>query len=277
MTNKIKIQKDLEDVNLYNDRILNFIEDLQNNKEDDSDKIEPNVYFEQLKSNLSKTEEADLLSRLNVLKNALDNAKANGQDKLVQTIYFNMDCIIREIKALAIGVDSYVEIEALRTLIDKVKPRNSIKIIEIERYPRIIPDHVSARLQEVKSKNLFDKFCVVFTDYTENTYATEEEKKIQNRNKDPIIFGYFEDKKDLQKSDRFYFIADWVDEYCDLTFTKLVDLMAEHKVAEISVGNLKDLEKQIIQNRVKQEKDNQISKKPLSLIERIKLWLFGKA
>ena len=37
------------------------------------------------------------------------------------------------------------------------------------------------------------------------------------------MFGIFTDKENIFTLDRLYYIADWVDEYCDLTLDKLVE------------------------------------------------------
>jgi len=65
----------------------------------------------------------------------------------------------------------------------------------------------------------------LFTDYS------KMHKKVQARqniNYDPIIFGVFEDENNVM--DRFYFIGDWIDEYCDLTLDKMVSICKKENV-----------------------------------------------
>jgi hypothetical protein len=52
--------------------------------------------------------------------------------------------------------------------------------------------------------------------------SSEEKQKM----KDPILFGY------IKETDRLYFIADWEDEYCDLTFDEIVDVIGENKLTK---------------------------------------------
>ena len=75
-----------------------------------------------------------------------------------------------------------------------------------------------------KTRGIFDEFYVVFTDYT-----GKEERKVEKerRDKDPILFGVF--KNNTNVADRFYFLGDWVDEYCDLTLDKMVEQYKEKK------------------------------------------------
>ncbi len=42
--------------------------------------------------------------------------------------------------------------------------------------------------------------------------------------KDPILFGW------IKENNRLYFIADWEDEFCDLTFDEIVDVVGETKI-----------------------------------------------
>lgn len=91
-----------------------------------------------------------------------------------------------------------------------------MKIVELSRYMREIPDELVETVE--KSRELFDELYVVFTDYT-----GKEERKVEKerRDKDPILFGVFKNGSNV--SDRFYFLGDWVDEYCDLTLDKMVE------------------------------------------------------
>ena len=127
-------------------------------------------------------------------------------------------------KLLGADIKNFVYQDDVKHLLDKTK---HIKIIELERYPRIIPLEQMEHIQKAKDLGMFDEFCVVFSDYTGENYQTEEEKKTVARNKDPIVFGYFRHKATAIKHDRFYFITDWEDEYCDLTFGKMIEKMAE--------------------------------------------------
>ena len=66
---------------------------------------------------------------------------------------------------------------------------------------------------------MFDEFFIIFTDYTGEVERTV---KKEERDKDPILFGvvHHPDKTNMP-TNRMYFIADWVDEYCDLTLEEL--------------------------------------------------------
>lgn len=234
-----------EKINMNLDKItseLIVLNEIGNTK-DSEDTIEPSEYFKSLKGKLNKTESEKLENSLSYLLSLIENAKRAGQTKLLESIHLNSRMILNELKLNALGIDSYVYREDLKTFVDKVTPKNSVKIIELERYPRIIPDDIVTIIEKVKSLKLFDKYCVLFTDFTGKSYQTDEERKLVERNRDPIIFGYFEDEKSKVKGDRFYVIADWEDEYCDLTLEKLAERMGEEKIGKgvVEIGSTKEL------------------------------------
>lgn len=221
-----------------------------NNKDDSGETIEPDEYFNRLKANLNETQIDVLRSKLAVVFSNLESARKNGQTKLVQTLVFNGETILREIKASTLGFNRYVEKDDLRKFIDLIRPRDSVKIIELERYPRMIPDDASEKLIISKTNNLFDAYYVVFTDYTDNDHATEEEKKVIARNRDPILLGVYDNQKLQVKGDRFYLIADWIDEYCDLTFDKMITEMSKLGIdTDKAVGDITNPEKLLNQYR----------------------------
>lgn len=112
------------------------------------------------------------------------------------------------------GINTFIYKDTIEDYIENVAGK-TVKIIELSRYMREIPDELVDTIE--KSKDLFDEFYVVFTDYT-----GKEERKVEKerRDKDPILFGVFKNRTNV--ADRFYFLGDWVDEYCDLTLDKLV-------------------------------------------------------
>lgn len=69
-------------------------------------------------------------------------------------------------------------------------------------------------------KDKFDQLYIVFTDYTGRI---ERQVSRERRGKDPILFGTFQKQSDRTIVDRFYYLGDWQDEYCDLTLDKMVN------------------------------------------------------
>ena len=169
--------------------------------------VEPHEYFKNLKEKFQESDLNELYKSLDYLLTLVKDAKRAGQEKLLSSIKLNSRIILNEIKLHALGITTYVYRSDL--------------------------------------KEFVDKYCVLFTDLTNNTYQTEEERQVVERNRDPIVFGYFEDSKSHEKGERFYAIADWEDEYCDLTIEKLTEKMARDGIGR-GVQELGDTAKEII-------------------------------
>ena len=184
--------------------------------------LEPSEYFEVIKSTSTVMDEVVFDSQLAYIATQLTNAKRIGQTNFVDWLNFVKSSLLRESMLLSLGIDQYVHRDALVKLIKYVQPKGSVKIIELSRYPRVVPDNVVERIQTIQSLDLFDDYIIVFTDLTNNDYKTKEEREFVERNTDPVIFGMFKDPKTAEQYDRLYLLADWEDETCNLTYTNMV-------------------------------------------------------
>lgn len=198
-----------------------------------TEEMEPKEYFEELKGQGKTMDTETLKKNLEAIDNIIESSFSLGQDKLLHRLVFTREIIEKEQTALVCGYDTYVYSEDVLKFIEKVTPKNSVKIIELENFPRVIPEKNAADIVTAKNWNLFDRFYVVFTDFTNNDYRTPEQKATIIRNRDPIVFGAFNIVKDSTVYDRLYFITDWEDEFCDLTFTKMINRMAEMGMKKI--------------------------------------------
>lgn len=205
-----------------------------------TEEFEPTEYFEQLKGMLSEVQMTELENQIEALNDQIVMAKKLGQKNMLHKLSFVYQTILREKVLLLNNIRNYVYKDDIVRYIESVTPKNSVKIIELERFPRVIPEENAAII--LKYKDFFDGVCIVFTDFTENTYESEADKKVVQRNRDPIAFGYFNNEKAHLRHDRFYYITDWEDEYCDLTLTKLVEelgkLGVDKPLKEISDGSV---------------------------------------
>lgn len=193
----------------------------------DKEALEPEEYFADVKTRLVKAQKDAFDKQLLTIKDQILKAKKLDQKTFLHRLVFAHDVIIKEQQCLAAGFDRYVLRDDVLKFIRDVKPKNSVKIIELARFPRAIPTGVQDRTLQAKSLEVFDDFLVLFTDLTENRYTTDSEKKFVERNRDPIIFGMFKHERTGLKHDRLYYIDSWQDEFCDLDFPTMVERMAE--------------------------------------------------
>lgn len=179
--------------------------------------ITPKEYFEKLKNSKVVINDEELTRILDNAIHLMKKSEITGQ-KLAQTkLAFHVKSIIKEREIIKLGINTFIYRDDIEFYIENVKD-SVVKIIELENYEREIPDDVINAISLVKDK--FDVLYVLFTDYT-----GESERQVEKarREKDPIIFGAFKNESNGALIERFYFIADWEDEFCDLTLNKLVN------------------------------------------------------
>ena len=147
----------------------------------------------------------------------LNKYKITGQTKGMQKLMFHIECIEKEREIVKAGIDTFVYRDDIEFYIDHVAD-DIVKIIDIQSYEREIPDEIVEIIELVG--DMFDQLYIVFTDYTGEVERQVEQER---RSKDPILFGVFQNKKTRSVIDRFYYLGDWIDEYCDLTLDKMVN------------------------------------------------------
>lgn len=177
--------------------------------------ITPSQYFDYLKGAKNTITTQALKDSYDTFLKLADKYQKLGQIESLKKLCFLADTLVKEEKLIELGITTYVYKDTIEDYIENVADK-TVKIVELSRYMREIPDELIETIE--KSKPLFDEFYVVFTDYT-----GKEERKVEKerRDKDPILFGVFKNQTNV--ADRFYFLGDWVDEYCDLTLDKMVE------------------------------------------------------
>jgi hypothetical protein len=202
---------------------------------DKKDELTPTQYFNYIKDKKNNTTDAELCTFYEGCLALVAKYKITGQKKIIRKLKFLTDCVAKEREVLKLGINSFVYREDIEEYIDNIA-KTPVKIIELENYPREIPDEVVDTI--LKTKNIFDQLYVVFTDYT-----GEVEKQVtkERREKDPILFGTFQKRianerfgDEILINDRFYYLGDWVDEYCDLTMDKFIKESGKEKLHKIS-------------------------------------------
>ncbi len=185
-------------------------------------------YFEIVKSRKQSISDEDLERVYDNCLGLLNKYKITGQTAGLRKLIFHLDSIEAERELVKMGITTFIYRDDIEEYIDSIS-KDVVKIIELENYEREIPDDVVEIIQKVKGK--FDKLYILFTDYT-----GKAERKVEKarRQKDPILFGTFQNERLKTVIDRFYFLADWEDEYCDLTFDKMVNEVQASKNRNIA-------------------------------------------
>jgi len=159
---------------------------------------------------------SELKNRVLRMKVVAERALRSGQKGLYEKVMQQMAVSFREQEADVAGYGRFItktDVEKYRT---KVRGR-VVEFCPLEEFPRALPNDVQETLESVKQLKIFDVFSVLHTNLT-GERAKPMEKRI--REKDPILFGSFSYDKE-----RLFYITDWVDEYCDLTFKEFIDVL----------------------------------------------------
>lgn len=174
--------------------------------------ISPKLYFKWVKKHFGLLGGHRLENRLKKLWKLVEEAEAGGQVALSERWFNVITREMRESEMYAAGFKIFIEKEHLERFKTKVRGRE-ISIDPLKNFTRPVPKDVLKRKTEAERLKLFDGFVVVHYDPDKKARAmTEEEER-----KDPILFGI------IKESNRYYFIGDWEDEFCDLTLEDIVD------------------------------------------------------
>lgn len=176
----------------------------------------PDQYFQFIKEKRQKVTDETLQQIYDNCLELLNKYRITGQTKGMRKLLFHLECVEKERELVALGVDTFIYRDDIEEYIDHVA-KDVVKIIELENYEREIPDEIVQTVEVVSGK--FDKLYVLFTDYTGKV---ERQVEKERRSADPILFGTFQNESSRAVVDRFYFLGDWEDEYCDLTLDKMV-------------------------------------------------------
>ena len=195
--------------------------------------IGANLYIKYVKSKLGKIQTERVKKRLQKLQKLVAYSKEMGQQALYEELTNQVAVLVREAQAVAFKIDRFIDHKDIEKFRHRVKDR-VIKWEPLEKFPRVVPAAVTKKIKALQKSQVFDEYWILFIDHTGKSMKTNKEKI---KEKDPILFGKFSHQKD-----RYYHIADWVDEYCDLTLEKLVDAMKEDD-PEFALNEIPDIDK----------------------------------
>lgn len=200
--------------------------------------LEPDDYFGKLKEGMQYLDTEDIENVIANIDIQIEKARHFKQEKLLDYLKKTSYFFSRYHEVLLKGFDRYILFSDIHKYIKQVAIKDSIKFIELERYMRIIPNHVRKKYTMAMESDLFKTFYVLFTDYThmEKETTSEQEKFIMARNRDPVLFGQIimsknDDGRTTDIHDnRLFVIDEWVDENCSLTFDQVIEGLKKNKL-----------------------------------------------
>lgn len=207
------------------DSIKNFFnKKKEENKERKiTNKFDVVKFFSDVK--LSAEEEATKYrDRLAEYVNCIGIAEKSGQVALKEKLFNNLVINKYETILFSKGLVKAVTEETIVKLA-KDSPK-ALALDYIQNYIRNIPISVIKKKFEIDRLEIFDNYVILHYDPNGVSYAkTNKEKEEEEKKKrDPIMFGV------IEGSTKLYYIDSWEDEYCDLTWDKMVDIIGKQTI-----------------------------------------------
>jgi acyl carrier protein len=186
----------------------------KNDPRDRINSVDTVVLFSFLKSRFSIIQSAKLSKKYERVSELLEMSKKTSQIALSDMLMEKFGAMIREQEMLVCGYKYFFTPEQLNRFINACEKRDTIKLTKVKNYIRVIPKKIRDKMEKAKEKMLFDDFFVLHTDPENKAIAKTAEEK-----KDPILFGV------VRESKNYYFIDDWIDEHCDITMKKVLEVL----------------------------------------------------
>jgi hypothetical protein len=174
-------------------------------------KLAPSEFFNELKDNT--TEFSNLEEHVEFINKQMEILKKSGQIDTMLKFKEKLTLIESEIKLRDGGFKHYVTEDNIVKFV--LKSVRGLKLDYILKFDRVIPEDVVETKDKAEELLIFDNYVILHYD-PESAELLKKEVQATEEKKDPILFGL------IKGSDKLYFIDDWIDEKCDLTFSKLI-------------------------------------------------------
>lgn len=174
------------------------------------------IKFFELVKLTTKESAKDYIDRIQPYIIALKKADTSGQTALADMLKAQIFTAKYESLLHAEGFNYKITEEQLVSFVKKAE--KGVRLDYIKNFTHNIPDEVLAKKYKADSLLVFDNYCILYYDPDTKAYklTKEEEEKERQKKADPILFGM------IQGSHNLYYIADWIDEYCDLTLDEFI-------------------------------------------------------
>lgn len=182
--------------------------------------INPSLYFKYIKKKFGILETIKLDARLKRLEKAFNQAVENGQESLGAKLLTELTRESRESIMYAKGIRHFIAYSDV-TKYKKQIHGGHISDTYFKEFTRVIPKDVLEK--KAKVQQCFDDFIIYHVWDEEAEKKRTKDQKMSEKEaakmRDPVLFGV------IKESNRLYFIADWEDEHCDLTFEEMIDVI----------------------------------------------------
>ena len=186
--------------------------------ENDKNLIDALQFFKLVKLT-SKDSVATYRDRVSDYLKAVYNAASVGQVALLEELIRGMVTNKYEAVLYSEGYYNIITEEQMVKFVTNCE--KGIKLDYIKNFTRPVPFDVVEKVNKLNQLEIFDNYAILYYDPEGLIY--KETAREEAKRKDPILFGL------IAGSNKLYYVADWIDEYCDLTLEKFIDAIGVTK------------------------------------------------
>lgn len=167
--------------------------------------------FHDIMNDLSKLE--NLKEKIKSYKESIEYCKVTGQKSLEEELVNNIPVFEKEVQLVSAGYDQCItDIQLIKFY---KQCERGLRLDYIKNFTRVIPKDVINKKIECDKLFLFDNYAILHFDPESKSYKMTKSEIAKKE--DPILFGL------IENSNKLYFVGDWKDKYCDLTFEKFIE------------------------------------------------------
>ena len=163
--------------------------------------------------------EREFIERLGEYMSILQKSISMRQGAQTEILVSKLIIHVYESILAVSGFNHYITFEDLINL--QMRCKKTLDLDYIKNFTRIIPDDAAEKKVIADQLQVFDNYVVLH--YNPDGKSFKLTKKEEEIKKDPVLFGV------IYGSDKLYYISDWIDEFCDLTFEQVVEKLGENK------------------------------------------------
>ena len=177
-------------------------------------------FFAEVKGLAKNSQEAEkYMDRAAGYIKAIKSADLAGQNALKERLLGGL--IINKYESVLNAIGKYYVIKEEDVVNFAKNTPKGLALDYIKNYIRPIPTEVINEITKMNELEIFDNYVILHYDPDRKSF--KETFRELERRRDPILFGVIKGSKKL------YYITDWIDEYCDLTLDKFVEVLQREK------------------------------------------------
>ena len=213
---QIAMEKSVKN-NIFN-KIKSFFKKNETEVKEDEKYMDALQFFSLVKAS-SKESVATYRDRVSDYLKSIHNAVTVGQTALVEDLLKGLVTNKYESVLFAEGLYYVVNEQQMVSFVKQCE--KGIKLEYVKNFTRPMPQDIVDKIAKINQLEVFDNYVVLYYDPYGKIY--KETAREEAKRKDPIIFGV------IAGSEKLYYIADWIDEYCDLTLEAFIDAIGVKK------------------------------------------------